>query len=214
MDKRVEEIKAEVQQKIGRNVILFQQIEAMLNYLAAYGEFPDTWEGSPFDFEAVRKQLLIDLAAERNELVHDFLMRCRLSSPDSLSQAGLFLDAQMSRYVPEVERLQALVRNQQAAMQEWASILDGKSLEDLMRQHTTLIRVLDDHARMAASDGRWVPVFDVSHRLSKSMPQEMAALESSYGSRNLLSLIRACGLFEVSARATESRPEYWFRRKD
>ena len=41
----------------------------------------------------------------------------------------------------------------------------------------------------------------------------MLVLEATYGSRNLLSLIRACGKFEVNARATDSRPEYWFRLK-
>lgn len=143
----------------------------------------------------------------------EFLARCQLSSADSLLQAVVYLDGQMDRLLPEVERLQTLVKNQQAAMKEWAAILDGKPIEELLKQHETLIRVLDDYARMATGEGRWVPVFDVSHRLSKSMPQEMSALEATYGSRNLLSLIRACGKFEVNARATDSRPEYWFRLK-
>lgn len=39
MENRIEILKADVQQKVGRNIILFQQVEAMLNFLAAYGEF-------------------------------------------------------------------------------------------------------------------------------------------------------------------------------
>ncbi|WP_130412937.1 hypothetical protein [Fluviicoccus keumensis] len=212
MENRIEILKADVQQKVGRNIILFQQVEAMLNFLAAYGEFsPRTNEEA--QFEDLRKRLLITLAGYRQELMLEFLARCQLSSADSLLQAVVYLDGQMDRLLPEVERLQTLVKNQQAAMKEWAAILDGKPIEELLSQHETLIRVLDDYARMATGEGRWVPVFDVSHRLSKSMPQEMSALEATYGSRNLLSLIRACGKFEVNARATDSRPEYWFRLK-
>ncbi len=218
----MESLRTDVQRKVGRNVVVYQQVEAMINFLAAYGNFPDDEHVLPGSylphqlasgFDTLRKRVLLDLAKDRYELVHQFLANCNWSSADSLLRAGQILDARMAVLQPDIECLEGMVKDQQEAMSAWTRKLDSMSAGEMLKEHAALLKVLDDYARMMPGHEKWVPVFDVDHRLTRAMPVEMTALEEAYGSPCLLSLIRSCGLFEVRAVETGSGPEYWYRLK-
>lgn len=219
IEEALDRLHGEIQQKLGAHVVVYQQIEAMLNFLAAYGDFDlgDDEERRPEvdgeDFDSLRKRLLAEITRNRQELFHQFLLRCNWISESSLRRALRDLDARMATLQPGLSRLEALVKEQQGAMKAWAGRLDGQSVGDMLKEHTALLKVLDDYARMMPGHERWVPVYEVNHRLNRAMPVEMAMLAEAYGSPSLLSLIRTCGLFEVRAVETGAGPEYWYRLK-
>jgi hypothetical protein len=166
------------------------------------------------DFDSLRKRLLAEITRNRQELCHQFLLRCNWVSESSLRRA--LRRFWMPAWRPcsrGLSRLEALVKEQQGAMKAWAGRLDGQSVGDMLKEHTALLKVLDDYARMMPGHERWVPVYEVNHRLNRAMPVEMAMLAEAYGSPSLLSLIRTCGLFEVRAVETGAGPEYWYRLK-
>lgn len=219
MEPDIESVRAEVQCKIGRNVVALQQIEAMLNFLAAYGdevmvEDPQIEDDAALtEFQRWRKRLLVLLVKDRQDLTLQLLQRFNWSERESLLAAGEWLDQRLAALKPDMEVLEQRVQAQKVAVQAWVKRLDGMSIGDLRQEHAELLKVLDDQARMTPGPEAWVPLFDVEHRLSRAMPREMAALEDTYGSRSLLSLIRSSGLFEVRADVSLSKPEFHYRLK-
>lgn len=219
MSKDIERLRAEVQCKIGRNVVALQQMEAMLNYLAAYGdqaltEDPTLEEDAALnDFERWRKRLLIMLVKDRQELTLQFLQRFNWSTSEGLAAADVWLDNRLADLNPDIRELELRVQEQKEVVQAWVKRLDGVSITELCQEHAALLKVLDDQGRMTQDKNGWVPLFDVEHRLSRAMPDEMAALEETYGSRSLLSLIRSSGLFEIRADVSHARPEFHYRLK-
>jgi hypothetical protein len=171
----LKEAKADVIYKVGRNVLLFQQIEHLLKFLVVNGnasghpsqlaantkrrvdsvmkrtlgmvakDYLDVTDPSPppadlnephfsfsfrMDYHTDKKEVMEALIAERNHLVHHFLLDIDIESLDDWIEAGEKLDKQSEKLEAELSELHQVVERFQEMRRDMADFVLSDEFRD------------------------------------------------------------------------------------
>lgn len=257
---RLTELQNEVLRRVGRNLLLLQQIELLMKFLLANATIETGPEGLlPAQLErqaGIRKsslgqirkqffeeifsappeydddkpvaefrarssfrispgdtnQLLGDqskfeeMTAERNDLVHHFLERFRLSEESSLQDALLHLDAQRERALPLHEYLKRLHDGLIEGRRTLATFFEspeGRAAMDLMRlQSSRIVSLLLQAAELHSRSDGWTVVSSAANYIAAQDPDQLRSIKRNFGLNGLQSLVEASQLFDLCFEAT------------
>jgi hypothetical protein len=253
----------EILRKIGRNVLLFQQAERRLKWLAARRKISGLSDeigdaaaklreqvagetlgtvmrraiDAPglrareqerieaaileqgcvhlefgFDFtiadgkpDAAWREGLELMVEHRNDLVHQFLERFDLDTPEGCQQAGLYLDEQHARHAPLVEDLRRRCEGiATSANMLFAALKQEDILAEFLHGHLrlkleeVLRRVAVDKAR---ADG-WTYLSLAGDELAGEDPGLLKRLEEAFGHRGLKQAVTAMGGWQLCEEPT------------
>lgn len=251
----------EVLQKIGRNLLLFQQAELLIKRLRSIGSFsarpgeaygriekrastcekmtlgqvvnlfvdnhcmgessepvdcsagdsgggPDEARfsihftlGGTEGYPEARRQALADMVAERNELVHHLLLKLDRDSLESCLLAGMHLDEQRQKIIPEIHRLQEDLKNVTGDLETIFNHLKSpKGTEQLFLpeiQRSSLITNLADIAGENPDPEAWTPLGPATKRLQDFPREKIDSLLAQFGMKNLTLLLDASQRFDI-----------------
>jgi hypothetical protein len=257
----LEEVKNEVLRKIGRNVVLFQQVELILKFLIARGKvsgfiselsakqeqqdkavqkqtlgqligqyLENTLSGCEesteksgdlkeayvsFGFnlsvDAVyyekQKEALASIVAGRNELIHHLLPRLDLESIESWLETEQYLDQQREELLPVLNQLQSIVNTFQESGKAVAAYFESdegkKQFKLSFLRHSRLAILLGEIASQAARHDGWTLINTAGQIIRQYAPEEVAALNSTYGCKTLKGMILATELFNIIEEPTD-----------
>ncbi|MFO1432126.1 MAG: OST-HTH/LOTUS domain-containing protein [Candidatus Competibacteraceae bacterium] len=149
------------------------------------------------------KNRLASIVAERNELVHHFLLKWNFNSMESFSSAEQYLDQQYERILPEFEYLKGLLEDMKAFTDFMVSDEFHKQFELLYLRESRLVLLLREIAMQKARSDGWVMLSSAAQLIRQHAPEEMEALEERYGYKKLKGLILATGLFDINEEVTD-----------
>jgi len=259
--------KRELEQKVGRNVILLQQMELMLKFLLTFARIeirgkqvkrspqdnaekvgPKTLgpavdqylreviaakskssedeqapNESSFEFSfrvglgrvpaETKKQALEAIVNERNELVHNLLLRIKPNRPETYEETLEFLDQQHKSVAPHVEELKLQCAEVKNAIEYLASDRAHEEVEIAwLRQSRLVLLVGEIASQMARQDG-WTLMSIAGQLVQKHAPEEMLALREKYGHKTLKKLLIATELFDLKEEATKNGTRVLYRLK-
>ena len=261
MNIELQKLEAEVQQKLGRNLILLQKIELFLKQFSLFNseisgdikEFKTIFEQRAInmrkqtmgqvvnniftyidcDFEEIaqhelkensihisiklkfkyidelsykkQKELYKWIVAERNKLVHTFIVR-DLSSLEGCNSAIQYLDEIYNKIESEFQNLQKLV---EFLRHEWTDALNFMASEEgqNMLIKSSLMQMIVDLLyntviNKARSDGWTLLSIGVSS-IKEQAPEELKLLKKKYGYKKIKSFMLATNLFDFYEESTD-----------
>jgi hypothetical protein len=141
------------------------------------------------------------MTAERNELVHHFLPRWQPNSPEKMSDALAYLDAQREKVLPMHEHLKramtGMLQSRQLLVDFMATPDFEKQSELMWLQVSPLVELLSDVATRCHRKDGWTYLAQAGQLAAQEAPEEVKCLEERYGFKTLKKLLVGCESFEV-----------------
>jgi hypothetical protein len=152
------------------------------------------------NFYETKKKALAELVADRNELIHNFLSRINLNSVKSCLDAGLFLDQQREKILPEINLLKSMIKSLQELKKEMASYLDSeKGQKQFVSIHCNgpIPFILGEISVQSSRPDGWTLLSLAGQKLWEQAPEEITNALKCNGYKTLKRLIMENELFEL-----------------
>ncbi|HVK02327.1 MAG TPA: hypothetical protein VM490_02565 [Armatimonadaceae bacterium] len=158
--------------------------------------------GFSADYPELRASLSA-LVAERNDLVHHFLARHDLTTPDGTAAAVDSLDRQYERAQQVLNELKALNEQRSGMVRQIIDFLEsdaGIRYLDLWFGHGRRITgLLQEVAREKADPEGWTDLGAAGQAIRQQASEDLTALKARYRQKTLKGLLQATGWFDVRA---------------
>ena len=150
--------------------------------------------------ESMRRDLKL-MTDERNELVHHFLPRWHPDSPEKMTEALTFLDAQRAKVLPMHEHLKSTATRMQESRRLLSNFMASpeyeKQSELMWLQASPLVSLLRDVATQYHRKDGWTYLAQAGDLAAKETPEEVKNLKECYGFKTLKKLLVGCESFDV-----------------
>ncbi len=150
--------------------------------------------------ESTRRDLKL-VTEERNELVHHFLPRWQPDSPEKMTEALAFLDAQRDKVLSMHEHLKITVTRMQDSKRLLYSFIVSpeyeRQSEQMWLQASPLVSLLRDVATQYHRKDGWTYLAQAGDLAAKETPEEVKNLKERYGFKTLKKLLVGCESFDV-----------------
>lgn len=160
---------------------------------------------------------LEELVEHRNDLVHHFIERFNLETPDGCQLAAQYLDEQHARHAPLVEDLRRRCESIDASTKMFFDALQQKDiLAEFLHGHLrlkleeVLRRVASEKAR---ADG-WTYLSSAGNELAAEDPELLKRLEKAFGHRGLKQAIAGIGGWQLHEEPTSGCVRVLYRSVD
>jgi hypothetical protein len=153
----------------------------------------------------------------RNDLVHHFLERYDLDTPEGCQQAGLYLDEQHAQHVSSVEDLRRRCEGIAASAN---MLFDALKQEDVMAEfvHGHLWQKLEEVlSRVAAEKARtdgWTYLSLAGNELAAEDPELLKRLEMAFGPHGLKQAVAAIDGWQLHEEPTSGGVRVLYRCAD
>ena len=147
------------------------------------------------------KNSLVLVVAERNELVHHFLLKWDLTLVDGWISAEQYLDKQYEKIEDEFQYLKNLVIIVEEERKKIPDIL--KQFLDLIKIEKKLVNLLHDIVlKKSRSDG-WTLLSHAEKILREEVPEEIDLLKKQYKQKTLKNWMMSIELFDFDYEITK-----------
>ena len=164
----------------------------------------------------LRRAAIDRMVVERNDLVHNLLVRLEPRSLDSCNDVAGLLDRQREMILPELEWLQDQFRETHEQILGMLRFMTSPEGTEIMRtselQQCPAIGKLASFAEATAEPEGWVAVRDAYRRLDEDEQSDITRLRKYYNLTSLSSIIAASRLFEIKFERGDDRPGRYFYR--
>ncbi len=148
-----------------------------------------------------RKESLKLLLVERNELIHNFVLKYDLTRLEDLNMAEQYLDEQYRKIQQEFKHLKWMVESWQEMMQDIVEIMassEGKQvlMLEALKQSQLVKLLIDISTEKSRADG-WTYLSYAGSLVRKKASDELDFWKNRYGNTTLKNLMMMTGIFEI-----------------
>lgn len=159
--------------------------------------------GGDEDFYKERKQILASIVAERNKIIHHFLLNYDLNSIDGLLEAEECLDLQHSKLLPESNMIKKMLGDVRELYKKGLEELLQKQLKINDLSQEDIVKYLYEITELASRSDGWTLLNHAGQLIQQNAHEEMKKLNTQYGYKKLKELILATELFDIKEEPTD-----------
>lgn len=155
-----------------------------------------------------KRKMLIDIVAERNDLVHHSYLNFDMNSIENCKQIQEQLEEQQDRIQLEIKDLSTIAEYIENFKKKLGDFIKsdefGNHLKLSLLQNSELVILLSDiFIQIARPDG-WASLSIAGKLIREIAPEEMAILKKKYGYKSLKPLILEAGIFDLCEEPTKN----------
>lgn len=157
------------------------------------------------------------LADERNELIHQLVLRWDFESPANLHEASTYLDDQRARVNPAFENLRGIVNGVRTAIAEYKRFIDSEEgarhVDLIIVQSSSVVRCLVDLLEHGSRDDGWAPFTSAAWavRRDSHARKQLDKLKTDFGLKTLKEIAVAAQMFEFCEEPTTKGTRLLYR---
>ncbi len=160
------------------------------------------------EYYETKNKILVDMVAERNDLVHHSYLNFDMNSTESCRQIEKKLDNQQDRIQLEIKDLKSVIDHVNNFKKKLADYVLSNEFESQFKlswlKNSPLVMLLSDISTQIARQDGWASLSVAGKLIREDIPEEMNILEEKYGYKSLKPLILGAGIFDLREEQTKN----------